>query len=108
MSRKLPKIDNPASFFRSYLVTAGLAIGLVGCWAATHEPAHFSTWPAWEILTIGGMMLFGAGLICAGLFGPTEKMQSFAELSGTHEASLIFFVLAFPVHAVLKHFYRDD
>ena len=108
MPRKRPKIENPASFCRSYLVTAGLAIGSVGCWAAAHQTAHVSAWSAWELLAIAGMVLFGAGLICAGLFGPTEKMQNFAELSGAHEASLVFFVLAFPVHAVLKHFYRDD
>ncbi len=105
MSKRLRQLDQ-ALFSRSYLLTIGLLMfvgaSVVGyvAWNGALE----LEW--WGVLVVAAIILGGALLFGFGLFGSDTRMEGWADGASTHEASIILFVISYPVYLLLKLFYR--
>ena len=105
MSRKLKLRDTTATYCRSYLVTLGLAFAALSILTLQLDEGAITTWPWWGFSLFAIFVLGGIGFVLFGLLGPSSKMESWAEVSARHEASLFIMVLAYPVYLVLSLFY---
>ena len=105
MSRKRKARDSTATYCRSYLVTLGLIFAALSIFIWQHDGADVATWPWWGFALLAVFLLGGIALVLFGLFGPSDKMESWAEASSRHEASLLVMALAYPVYLVLSPFY---
>jgi hypothetical protein len=101
MSRKRRSRDSTATFCRSYLVTLGLAFIALSIFIWHRDGGGVATWPWWGFALLAVFFFGGFSLISFGLLGPSSKMESWAEISSRHEASLIIIVLAYPVYLLL-------
>jgi hypothetical protein len=97
--------ETTATYCRSYLVTLGLAFAVFSIFIFQLDGAAIATWPWWGFVLFAIFLVGGIGLVLFGLLGPSSKMESWAEVSSRHEASLIIMVLAYPVYLVLSLFY---
>jgi hypothetical protein len=50
-------------------------------------------------------LLGGIALVLLGLFGASNRMETWAEVTSRHEASIFIMALAYPVYLVLSPFY---
>ena len=107
MSRRLKASDATATYCRSYLVTLGLAFVALSIFIWHRDGSAVSTWPWWGLAVVTIFSSGGVGLVLFGLFGPSSKMEGWAEGLSRHEASLIIMALAYPVHLVLAPFYKQ-
>ena len=105
MSSKRRVRDTTATYCRSYLVTLGLAFAALSILISQLDGAAIATWPWWGFVLFAIFSLGGIGLVLFGLLGPSSRMESWAEASSRHEASLIIMALAYPVYLVLSLFY---
>lgn len=106
MSKKRKVRETTSTYCRSYLVTLGLVFAALGIFIWQSDGTGASTWPWWGFVLLASLLLGGIALILFGLLGPSAKMESLAEVSSRHEASLIVMALAFPVYLVLAPFYE--
>ncbi len=105
MTRRLRGLDQ-ALFSRSYLLTIGLLMfagGSVVGYVAWNGSLELK-W--WGMLVTSAIILGGALLFGIGLFGPDTKMERWADIASSHEASIILMVVSYPVYLILKLFYR--
>lgn len=105
MPRKRKIRDSTATYCRSYLVTLGLIFSALSAFVLGRDGAEIATWPWWGLLLVVALLGGGIGLVLFGLLGPSSKMESWAEVTSRHEASLIVMVLAYPVYLVLSPLY---
>lgn len=104
MSRKKRSSLDP-TYCRAYLVTLGLALTVLAgglCWGMD---AGAGAAGGWTVVLVAGMGTAGIALLLAGLLGPSERMEAWADSASRHEASLLVLVLAYPVYLVLALFY---
>jgi cytochrome bd-type quinol oxidase subunit 2 len=106
MPKKLKVRDTTATYCRSYLVTFGLLFVALSILIWRRDGAQIALWPWWGFVLLAVFLLGGIALALFGLFGPSSKMESWADAASTHEASLIIMVLAYPVYLVLAPFYE--
>lgn len=86
-------------------MTLGLVFVAFGVCLWQFGDSTVASWSWWWFSVLASFMFGGVCLVAYGLLGPSSKMESLAEASARHEASLIIMVLAYPVYFVLVPFY---
>lgn len=104
MSDKRKVRNSTATYCRSYLITLGLIFSALGIFILQSGGAAVA-WAWWEFILLAAMLIGGVALMLFGLFGPSSRMESWAEASSRHEASFIIMALAYPVYLALLPFY---
>lgn len=94
------------TYCRSYLVTLGLAFGAVAIFVWHIDGDRADTW--WAHILLFALFFGGLVLIGLGLFGPSKKMERWADSASTHWASLIIMVLAYPVYMIMSRLYKEN
>jgi hypothetical protein len=105
MPKKRKVKNSTATYCRSYLVTLGMAFCALSLFIWQRDGADSANWPLWGFAFLIGSMLGGLTLIIYGLAGPSNQMESWAEVTSRHEASIIIMAIAYPVFLVLSPFY---
>ena len=93
--------DPDATYLRSALISMGLALFFLGAFVGYRDAVDLAV-----AMLIGGFGIGGLGLIAAGLFLPSSKVELWASSAFSHESAWLVLVLAYPVHLVLSPLYR--
>lgn len=105
MSDKRKVRNSTATYCRSYLVTLGLIFSALGIFILQSGGAAVAAWAWWGFILLAAMLIGGVALMLFGLFGPSSRMEGWAEAPSRHEASFIIMALAYPVYLALLPFY---
>jgi hypothetical protein len=101
-SRKAQYVNSPGwvTYSRCFLITFSfLCIGL-SVWGGVEH--NNSPLPIWLVYTLIFMFLLGIFALSIALFGSKKIVESVADSSSTHEASILIMILAAPLFFILK------
>lgn len=95
-----------ALYCRSYLLTVGFLL-LAGSLFSLYLVLNGSIiWPWWGLAVAVAVASCGATLFGVGLFGSHSRLDKWADLASTHEASIILMVISYPTYLILRQFYQ--
>lgn len=102
MSGKRKHQRMSATYCRAYLVTLGaLVAGGSGAFAALATGKVSSS----ALLLALLICVIGLALLAFGMFGPSRRMEAWADAASGHEVALVLMVLAYPVYLLMAPFY---
>jgi cytochrome bd-type quinol oxidase subunit 2 len=90
------------TYFRSYLLTVALFLLVVPGWVVLKQGDRSDTWPWWSWPLLALLVVFGLVLAGVGLLARGRTVERWADMTSTHEASLLLMVLAFPCYTLLR------
>ncbi|CAD1793930.1 MULTISPECIES: hypothetical protein [Xanthomonas] len=102
MSSKRKRQQMSATYCRAYLVTLGLLLGGGGAAFALLARGSVSGSALGLALLVG---IVGVALLAFGFWGPSRRMESWAEAASGHEVALVLMVLAYPVYLLMAPLY---
>ncbi|WP_431822910.1 hypothetical protein [Burkholderia sp. F1] len=94
------------TYSRSYLVTLGLALAVLGFFGLSLHDAMNGDWVPFAVAFLVACGLGGLAMILVGRFGSGRTVDGWADATSSHDAALIVMAIAFPLHLVLRHFYK--
>ncbi len=88
-------------YCRSFLLTMGVCLVIFSLWFAVANYQRQELFALLPFTIFSAFLLSGFALACLGLYGPSNKIEKWADSASSHWISILLMALAYPVYLLL-------
>ncbi len=101
-----PNSEDWLTYGRCFLITLGILFLALPCWIWCEQGDRSTEWPSFAWIILYGFIITGGVILLVAFLASRKSVYKWADVTSTHEASVVIMIIAAPIYFVLRWFIR--